>query len=220
MKFLKNTTEANKTYLGQTILPGEYFEIPIEDESLYAKNDTLLLDVANGNIVVSRLGDVSGEISSFNESILFLQGNLPSEVRVTDSPELYPFAQKVLKDGKKLFRRKHGKRQIIPKNSIGIITFEVPYVHCKIDEVEIINCCGNDNVDLKVLDNAAGTFSGVPNYVLNQFGFNVCLSDLYYTDSSNYDADLYQSMIIEVTYYNNFEEDKNIGINFVLHEVV
>ena len=46
------------------------------------------------------------------------------------------------------------------------------------------------------------------------------ISDLYYSDSSNYDADLFLGMQIEIIFHNNDAEEKNIGINYVLHEVV
>lgn len=130
-----------------------------------------------------------------------------------------PFADKILPNGKKLYRRKHGKRQSIPGNGSGKIQFVVPYAVAKIDEVEIVNCSATDTCHLKVLDNDAGTFSTVPNYLLNQFGFDVNLSDIYYTDTSNYDAELYQSMVVEIEYFNNEAEAKDIGVNFVLHEV-
>lgn len=132
---------------------------------------------------------------------------------------LQPFASKVLDCGKKLYRRKHGIRKECLANATTVIDFVVPYAECKIDEVEIVNCTGNDSVDLKIKDTVAGSYSGVPNYTLEQFGYSVCLSDLYYTDTSNYDATLYQGMIVEVTYNNNEADAKQIGINIVLHEV-
>ena len=96
----------------------------------------------------------------------------------------------------------------------------VPYVTCKIDELEIINCGGNDNANFLVCDDDSGTYSGYAGAILNQFGFNVCVSDLFYADSSNYDAELHYGMVIKVEYINNDTESKNIGINAVLHEVV
>lgn len=129
-----------------------------------------------------------------------------------------PFASKAVSGGK-LFRRKHGVRKECSQGETSI-TFAVPYNIALIDEVEVINCTATDTVNLLVRDNELGSFSGVPNAVLNQFGFDVNLSDIYYTDTSNYDAKLYQSMIIEVTYKNNEQNTKSIGVNFVLHEVV
>jgi len=62
--------------------------------------------------------------------------------------------------------------------------------------------------------------STIPNYMLNQFGFNVEMPDGFYKDESSYDADLIQNMKIELTYFNNGENEKHIGVNFTLHEIV
>lgn len=60
---------------------------------------------------------------------------------------------------------------------------------------------------------------GYPSYPLNQFGFNVFVSDFLYSDKSNYDADLIKDFQILIVYKNNGTERANIGINLVLHEV-
>ena len=130
-----------------------------------------------------------------------------------------PFASKVLPCGGKLYRRKHGIRDTVEANSTKITQYVVPYARCKIDEIEIVGCTGHDNIDLLVRDTAFGSYSGYPNATLEQFGFNVCLADLFYSDTSNYDANLYGGMIIEMHYKNNEEDIKSIGYNIVLHEV-
>jgi len=133
---------------------------------------------------------------------------------------IQPFASKLLDDGKKLYRRKHGTKDTIPANSSKSVKYTIPYAHCKIDEVEVINCTALDKIDLKILDSVNGDYSGTPNLLLNQFGFGVLVGDLYYTDTSNYDADLYLGMQIEIIYYNETNETQDVGFNFVLHEVV
>lgn len=221
MIYIKNATAINKTYLGQTILPGEYFLVPSEEEKLFSQEDALLIDIANSEAIIAKKDDGTMDLSVVNDAILYLQGTLPPEVENTS----YAFAKKTLSNGKKLYRRKHGVRKTCPASSSTNIDIAVPYIQCKIDEVEIINCSGNDDVNFMVLDTDVNTYSQAPvadvgaNYMLNQFGFNVVVSDLYYSDSSNYDADLYQGMIVRVIYKNNEAQDKNIGINFVLHEV-
>jgi len=215
-KYIHNSSQENKIYNGVEVLVGTFLLISSDSEKDFSNDEGLLADILNGSAKMSSNG-VNDLPYSPAEQISFLR---KIEVIVGDAPALYPFAQKKLSDGRRLFRRKHGVRHIVPANSEHSFTFEIPYVQCKIDEVEIINCSGNDNVDLKVRDNASGTYSSIPNVLLNQFGFNVCLSDLYYADTSNYDANLYQTMKMEVVYRNNDDEDKNIGVNFVLHEVV
>lgn len=160
----------------------------------------------------------AGEKSTLDALILNHDGE-PIPENVVDTGVLStPFASKIVAGGK-LYRRKHGIRSTVSANSAKSIKFTVPYEIAKIDEVEIINCAGVDTVDLKILDSDTGTYTTVPNYLLNQFGFDVNLSDIYYTDASNYDAELNIGMQIEIIYKNNEPDTKSIGINFVLHEV-
>lgn len=144
----------------------------------------------------------------------------PRQVSIVDSVNPPPFASKVLSNGKKLFRRKHGVSGTIEANSSGTLSLVIPYALAKINKVEIVNCAIGDTADLKVYDTPTGTISTVPNYMLNQFGFDVCLPDNFYVDESNYDADLIQNMKIEITYKNNSSEDREVGINIVLHQLV
>lgn len=130
------------------------------------------------------------------------------------------FAAKTLPDGKKLFRRKHGISSTILANSSGIISFTVPYNQAKINKAEIINCSNGDTVNLTVHDTTTGTYTTVPNYQLNQFGFNVQMPDGMYKDESQYDADLLLNMVVKIEYTNNTNSDKLIGVNITLHEVV
>jgi hypothetical protein len=140
-----------------------------------------------------------------------------------------PFATKFLKTGEMLFRRKHGKKVTIPANDKKVVTFEVPYTKCKINKLEVIDANKRDRVDLKVRDSVMGIAQlgmGVPpaaveaNKLLNQFGFDVVVCDLLYSDKSDYDADLYQGMIVEITYYNDTPDDKEVGFNIIFHELV
>lgn len=144
----------------------------------------------------------------------------PKEVTVVSSITPPPFAAKTLPNGKKLFRRKHGVSETIPAGETGTISLVVPYSLAKINKMEITNCKSGDTVDLKVYDNSSGTISGVPNYMLNQFGFAVRMPDNFYVDESNYDADLILGMKVEITYTNNGEEAREVGMNVTLHQLV
>jgi len=131
-----------------------------------------------------------------------------------------PFKEKRV-DGKKLFRRKHGYSLNVPANSTTTLVVTVPYAHCKINEVEIIPGNAGDAVDFAVHDTLAGTYSTVPDYLLNQFGFNVTLPPTIYTDASSYDADLYQDMRIKIHYTNtDLVNAIDAYFNLVFHEVV
>ena len=61
-----------------------------------------------------------------------------------------PFATKTLRDGSKLFRRKHGQKATIPANSELDVIFSCPYTKAKINKLEIIDANPRDRVDLIV----------------------------------------------------------------------
>jgi hypothetical protein len=126
------------------------------------------------------------------------------------------FSSKVLPNGKKLYVRNHGVQQTVTAGS-NTINFTIPYAWAKMTEAEIINGEALDYIDFKVYDTAQGTYSGVPNYMLNQFGFSVNVSPNFYQRVSNYDADCYQGMIFRLIY--NSVSAKTVGINLILNEV-
>lgn len=135
-----------------------------------------------------------------------------------------PFASKTLSDGSKLFRRKHGTKTTVSANSEVDIILTVPYTKAKINSIEIINCNILDRVDLKVkspIDEALAAAYGMPtDYMLNQFGENIYMTEKYYHDISEYDANVLQGLQIVLTYKNDTDTDTNIGINIVYHELV
>lgn len=129
-----------------------------------------------------------------------------------------PFKSKELANGKKLYRRKHGyQHEVTPGTSA--LTITVPYDVCKINEAEILWCPEGVKIDLKILDTTTGLLTGVPNYLLNQFGFDINVGKDAYHDISAYDADLMRNMQIEVTFKNDTSITKTVGFNIVFHEI-
>jgi hypothetical protein len=126
------------------------------------------------------------------------------------------FASKTLSNGKKLYVRNIGIQQAL---SVGAntITYTLAYNWVKMVGAEIINGEPLDTIDFKVYDTAAGTYSGVPNYMLNQFGFAVNVSKDFYQRVAPYDADVYIGMIFSLTYTS--VSAKTIGVNLLLNEV-
>lgn len=148
----------------------------------------------------------------------------PDLVDVDSSPA---FAnKKLLVNGvqKSLFKRVHGASVSIPANSTGYLELIVPYPTCKFSGAEIFGGSLGDSLDFFILDTATNTYSGAPieypNWLLNQFGFDVQIPGSEYQNTSNYDADLYHSMVISCAYKNNDPDNaKVISGNFWLHEV-
>ena len=126
-----------------------------------------------------------------------------------------PFASKNL-GTKRLFKRVHGVRQNVTEGSNDII-FTIPYAWAKITGLEVIDGESGDTVCLHVLDTTTGTYSTVPNYELNQFGFDVNVAKDCYAYHSEFDADLYINMQVKIVY--SSKSAKSVGINLILNEV-
>lgn len=135
------------------------------------------------------------------------------------------FASKTTADGKSLYKRVHGASFNVLNGATTNCRFTIPYTHCKIEAMEIINAHTGDLMDFKVLDTVTNTYSGLDtgtygaNFQLNQFGFNVYPVEGSYIHRSQYDADLYTGMILEIAYTNNSGSTKDIYVNYVLNEV-
>lgn len=152
----------------------------------------------------------TSEIGIARQSMAYLpeRKSMPSESLA--------FASKVLVSGGKLFKRVHGIKSSLD-NETKNIELVVPYDNCKITGVELIGGSLGDSVNLKVLDTPTGRLSTIPNYMLNQFGFNVYISKGYHKETSAYDADLIKDMKLLVEY--KTAETKDVYVNFILHEV-
>lgn len=149
-----------------------------------------------------------------------LESTFPHQMYSDEFYKREPFATKQLSDGRKLFRRKHGYIENMVAGQTTEVVISVPYNECKINKLEVIDANARDTVDLIVLDTPSGTLSGFPNAPLNQFGFDVVVCDLLYSDKSDYDADLIKDMQLMIRYTNRGDADKEVGFNVIFHEVV
>lgn len=140
----------------------------------------------------------------------------PEEVTITNTITSLPFSAKQLPSGGKLYARVQGVKfsLIVGANTCN---FSIPWPACKVTGIEIIGGELGDLIDLKVRDDSSGTYTTVPNYLLNQFGYTVAVSPTFYSRQSTYDADLFQNMVIEVGYTST--SSKDVWINYILHEV-
>ena len=161
---------------------------------------------------------LTGLVNAHDGSVPFVIE--PEAVRIVEQSSLPAFADKLVAAGK-LFRRKHGcpVQEIGPGETVTI-SLTVPYAAAKINKAEIVGCRFGDTVNLSVHDSVNGDYTTVPDYKLNQFGFNVVMPDGFYVDKSEYDADLYTGMQIKVDYTNNGIDAVLVGVNYTLHEVV
>lgn len=153
-----------------------------------------------------------------------LPNNTSIPVSVTSQPAVVinqspPYGSKtVVISGvtKHLYARNTGFQSTLTTGS-NTLTYTLTYAWCKLLGVEVINCEALDYVDFKVFDTSTGTYSGVPNAMLNQFAYSHNLPKDYYQRMSEFDADIYAGMIISVTYTS--VSAKTVGINLLMDEV-
>jgi len=127
-----------------------------------------------------------------------------------------PFASKVLPNGQKIFKRVHGVKHVL-SSATDVIRFTVPYTQCKITGIEILGANFGDTANFNVYDTSSGTLSTIPNFKLNQFGFDVNIKPSHHVENSEYDADLIQGLVLEVEITGITGQE--VLINFILHEV-
>ena len=117
---------------------------------------------------------------------------------------------------KKLYARTTGFQASVAVGA-NSVSYTATYPWAKVTGIEVINCEALDVVQLKVLDTTTGTYSTIPNYTLNQFGFTVSLPKDFYQRISQFDADLYVGMVLRIEYTS--VSAKTVGFNLIMNEV-
>jgi len=184
----------------------------------YIRKGSYILSAIDGAVTYTHDLDVD-DVADFEANYL-----AESNKKLGSFYSREPFAAKTLRDGSNLFRRKQGKKKTIAANTAATIIFTCPYGRAKINKLEIIGANSLDRVDLSVsspVDPATASAYGMPaNIMLNQFGFDVIVSDFLYSDKSDYDADVYAGFQIVIIYKNDTAIDTEVGFNLIFHEVV
>jgi hypothetical protein len=212
---IKNETSLIKTWIRE-FQPGEEYTLPAENPSLcakYACNDSLLNAITAGEATIS---DGNGILSTKSLQVDWLKGVLPHSVDVRNQT---PFADNTLQDGTKVYRRVHGISLALSANETKELLYTVPYTKAAITGAQVVGGAIGDSVSFKVYDTDAGTISGVPNYMLNQFGFSVYINKDFHSDTCNYYASLIEGLKIGVTFTNSLAEAKTVFFNLILHEI-
>ena len=224
MKYIKNISGSELIIRGFVMPASSYIELGEADVVNWYTDDNVFSAINNDSIQVAKSDDGLKDIVSYTEQWDYLGDILPNGIKITNTLVSSPFAEKSLPDGSKLFRRKHGKIETILANSEKEIVFTCPYGNARINKLEIIGANEIDRVDLSVyspLDSATAAAYGMPpDYMLNQFGFDVVVSSLIYADKSDYDASIFLGFQVKIKYKNDSNADTKVGFNLVYHEVV
>lgn len=179
---------------------------------------------ANGSEVVFNFKDVlSSDDQTTLQSIITNYSYLApvDPTQMVNVQAIPAFASKII-GNKSLFKRVRGVQQdlVVGDNTI-LYTEEFNWV--KFMALEVINGEVGDYCSLYVLDSATGqvtlamTGTAIPNYPLNQFGFNANIAAGFYSHRSEFDADVYRGLQIKIVYHSMTA--KRIGINYVMNEV-
>ncbi len=206
-KFVKNTKVSSDIWCGMQIAPSVYYELEVSEYNKWANNSKVLSDISSGDLVVAKDSSGTTDILDVAEAINFLK-DLDVKIVKTEA-----FANKA-----QLFFRGHGVTQTVTANSTQNIIFTLPYPKAKLNGIEILYGKKGDTCSFKVLDTTTGTYTTIPNYLLNQFGYNWNVEENAQKEILPYDADIFQGMQLVVEYTNNSNTDNLIGINFYIHE--
>jgi len=220
-KILKNTTGSDiaiNDVGGETVPAGGQLIIDPANYDLFSRSVDVLAPLADGSLLFN---DGSNDIADPNIAVRLLMGGL-NIVKVEGQPA---FADKVLPDGGKIYIRDWGEKfsvtaydwQADPAPAPNELKLAVPFPHVKLDELEIIGGEKGDRVSFHVWDDTSGTYTTIPNYPLNQFGFMTGVAADHFKKKSKYDADLYYGMQIVIDYYSMSAKD--ILINYGFNEV-
>jgi len=205
---VKNNKESSDVWAGMTIAAGAEYDLQAADLAVWKANDKVIQDLASLELLI---GDGTSYKTTGSEAVNYLLGT-SVDVKVNEAP---PFSSKKI-GSKKLYTRATGKAFTVSVGSNNL-DFLIPYNEMKINGIEIVNGKVGEKVNLKVLDTAAGTISTVPNYMLNQFGFDVNLPDGMFVRESQYDADMIKDLVIRIEY--TAIEARDVRVNYLIHEL-
>lgn len=164
---------------------------------------------------------ISSDTVDFETNFKVAGNKSPSQlVQVQATP---PFGSKTITVNgvtKNLYARFTGL-QFTVDTGANTLTYTATYPWAKMLGIECIGGVTGDTADLKIYDTPAGTYSGVPNLLLNQFAYMMNVAPNFYGRMAQFDADLYQGMVIKITYTvcTPLVSNRFFGINLLMNEV-
>lgn len=205
---VKNNKETSDIWAGMTIEAAAEYDLQASEISTWKSNDKVIQDLSTLSLLI---GDGVTYKSTGAEAVNYLLGT-QQDVYVQQNPS---FTSKKV-GNKNLYIRATGKTFDVEVGENNL-DFLIPYNQVKFNGLQIINGLVGEVVSLKILDTSTGTISGVPNYVLNQFGYTVNLPNGEFIRESKYDADLYLNMVVRVVL--TAIEARTFRINYLIHEL-
>ena len=128
-------------------------------------------------------------------------------------------------EGETAYKKVTGVKKLIDPGSTENIELAFPFPKGLVKGAKIINTHIGDSLNFKIKDTDTNTYSQAPvesvgpNYILNQFGFNVYLTNESLEDTAEFAGVLYQGMVLTCEYTNNTSEAKTVYMNCDIYEL-
>lgn len=218
---IKNNTNEVKSWAGIDINPNEYFLVPSHLRSEWANNNALLVAIANGEAIVCKEANQSGEITNISEAIDFLKGLGPRQVELLEAKDsegrlitsFTPFSNP---SG---FRfRGASFKDSVPANSTKDIDYKIIQERWINGGILIVDNVGpNDTITFQVVDkdNILG------------YGFNIVLDefikDFYIPQDQkleielSYPAKIIPGLYLRLKYTSTHNDGCTVKCNLYLH---
>lgn len=218
---IKNNTNEVKSWAGIDIGPNEYFLVPTHLRSEWANNNALLVAIANGEAIVCKEANQSGEITNVSEAIDFLKGLGPRQVELLEAKDsegrlitsFTPFSNP---SG---FRfRGASFKDNVPANSTKDIDYKIAQERWINGGILIVDNVGpNDTITFQVVDKDNILGYG-PNVVLDEF-----IKDFYIPQDKkleielSYPAKIIAGLYLRLKYTSTHNDGCTVKCNLYLH---
>lgn len=231
-KWIKNTTDNDKIWVGQVVDAGSYYEIKSIEEKTWASNSLLLTDIAIGDAVVAKDNSSNNDIIDINSAINYLKDDLPQEVSLSSSVNTSG-----VKDPNGMRARLIG---IINETVTAGETVNLDWCGTQLQYLSE-NCCSffdgiqyyakdaviGDKCHFQVVDkDGAGValgwytqqqFDAMGEYVVEEFGHDWHMIPNTMEDIMLYKARIIPGMYIRTKYHSTGAEDVHIIVNLFRH---
>lgn len=208
MKYIKNVSGITKNYQGQDILDTEYQLIPEDKELKWSSDSSLLTDIANNNVMVSKDDTGTTDITDVSEAINYLK-SIPDVIQHTLAEAMS--SNVLTKEDKTLYTKIHGIKADVLAGITHTFELTVPYGEVYFQGAELlVDIIGVS--DFHIWHPTSDTS-------IEQYGYDVNMGTIKYVRESKYAARIPQGLVIRCDYTNDTTGTLEVGINFLLHEI-
>jgi hypothetical protein len=203
-KYIKNASGVNKTWVGQLVIAGEYYQVQPTEELAWMTNSILLVDIASGAAIVAKDASGTTNITDINSAIDYLKDNQPIKIDTTA-----PVRSFALEEGVTLRARLVGiVNATATKNSATNHDYQIPVIsYGGVNKQAVMNGIEfyakdaeiGDKISFQIVDvnNILGYGAGT---VLDEFGKDWYVSPNTLNKIILYKANLIAGLFIRMVY--------------------